>query len=103
MTDIEACDIELGELAELVAALQGNAGEGEALDLSALSAKTESLCARIAALPEDANRALAPRIEALVGALDRLCAAIGARHRALLAQLAEAGGADARGYGPARS
>ena len=103
MTDIEACETQLGDLAELVAALQGNAGDGEALDLSALSAKTESLCARIAALPEDAKRTFAPRIEALVGALDRLCAEIGARHQELLAQLAEAEGADARGHGPARS
>ncbi len=103
MTDIEACEIELGELAEMVAALQGNAGSGEALDLAALSAKTESLCARIATLPEDANRAFAPRIEALVGALDRLCAEISARHQELLAQLSEAEGADARGQGPARS
>ena len=65
MTEIEACEIELGEVAELVAALQGNAGGGEVLDLTALSAKTESLCARITALPEDVNRAFAPRLEAL--------------------------------------
>ena len=97
------CALPLGDLAELVAVLQGNAGDGEALDLAALSVKTESLCARVAALPEDAKGAFAPRIEALVGALDRLCAEIGARHQELLAQLAAAEGADARGHGPARS
>ena len=97
MTEVEACEAELGELTELVAALQRTIGEGEILDLSGLSTKTESLCTRIAALPGEDNRAFAPRLDALVAALDTLCAEITARHQELLGQLAEAAGAGGPG------
>ena len=100
MTEFEACEAELGELTELVAALQRTIGEGDILDLSDLSTKTESLCTRIAALSGEDNRSFAPRLEALVAALDTLCAEITARHQELLGQLAEAEAAEAGGPGP---
>lgn len=99
MTELEMCEAELGELAELVVALQRTIGEGEIVDLSGLSAKTESLCARVAGLPSEENRAFAPRLEALVAALDTLCAEISARHEELLGQLAEAEAAGPGGLG----
>ena len=101
MTEVEACKTELGELAELVVALQRTISEGEILDLSGLSAKTESLCARVAGLPDEESRAFAPRLEALVAALDALCVEISARHQDLVGQLAEAEAVGAGGAGEA--
>ena len=100
MTERQACEAELGGLAELVGELQRAIGAGELVDLSGLSAKTESLCARVAALPREQARAFAPRLEALVAALDTLCVEITTRHQQMLAQLADAEPAGAGNPGP---
>ena len=74
MIEVEACKTELGELAATGRRPAADHGaESEILDLSRISAETESLCARVAGQPDEESRAFDPRLEALVAALDALC------------------------------
>jgi hypothetical protein len=84
---------EMEKIYSVVATAKRLVGEGRLIDLSAMPARVQAICATISALPAEQGKLLAPLLERLISHLDDLAGELTARHRADLATPAQAGAA----------